>query len=553
MSESPIRLSDSGRSRKLRGYVLVQLGELLRLSSLQVGEPSFLPPEDLETPIRWVHVSDHPRVAEALAGGELLLTHGLGIGGAEQNGAQWVTSLAGAGVEAIGIRLGHAFHDLPESIAEACRHHDVILFTLNHRLDFSEVTMECHALILDEQHGRLRRALAAGKDAGDIALSGGGVQQTLNCLSEGIGNPVVLEDNMHRIVGHGVPSLAATSFVNQWEDHSRLSHSSELGGAVAVRDAAGVECVFADLTVRGVRWGRLHLLSLHAPVHPEDAIAVHQASVAIVASLAQDREFKGLATGAQGDLLSDIFAQRIKPSDALRRARLFGVDLSGDLRVIIVEYADGDHGIAIREAVRATVEDDASGQLLLTSSGRATVLAKFPSVDALARTVAALSRSQDKTVPPRLERIGVSGPHTLPDAFVGLDEASRAVSAAYTHSGTPTARYFEELGVERLFAGMSDGHDLENFVESMLGPLLAHDARTNKPLLPILETYLMLGASKTSAAKALYMSRRSVYDKLDEVERLTGRALDDVASQIDLSVALRALRHFRSRRDHGEA
>jgi purine catabolism regulator len=143
--------------------------------------------------------------------------------------------------------------------------------------------------------------------------------------------------------------------------------------------------------------------------------------------------------------------------------------------------------------------------------------------------------------------IGVSREATPETLRKALTEASEA--AAY---GARVARgsgvyHFEDLGLRQLLGRLSDGPELSQFVEAEVGPLLGHDAGRRTPLLQTLRVYLESGGRKAEAARALHLERRSLYYRLDKIEKLLGRRLDDPAARLRLEVALQGLDVLRQR------
>ncbi len=108
-------------------------------------------------------------------------------------------------------------------------------------------------------------------------------------------------------------------------------------------------------------------------------------------------------------------------------------------------------------------------------------------------------------------------------------------------------QHFPDLGVHHLLACLADGPELARFVESQLAPLLAHESKGSSPLLLTLRAFLDNGGAKSATARALQLERMSLYHRLDRIERLLGRDLDNSESRIQLDMALRGLEILRKR------
>jgi purine catabolism regulator len=78
-------------------------------------------------------------------------------------------------------------------------------------------------------------------------------------------------------------------------------------------------------------------------------------------------------------------------------------------------------------------------------------------------------------------------------------------------------------------------------VESELGPLLAHDATSSSPLLQTLRVYLARSGKKAEATRELHIERRTLYRRLERLERILGREISNHENQTRLTFALYGL------------
>ncbi|MFP3989618.1 helix-turn-helix domain-containing protein [Streptomyces sp. E11-3] len=79
---------------------------------------------------------------------------------------------------------------------------------------------------------------------------------------------------------------------------------------------------------------------------------------------------------------------------------------------------------------------------------------------------------------------------------------------------------------------------------TVLGRVLALPPEECEVLLSTLEAWLRAGGAAASAAEHLYCHRNTVSNRLRRLEHLTGRALNDPAHLVELSLALAALRQY---------
>jgi purine catabolism regulator len=135
-------------------------------------------------------------------------------------------------------------------------------------------------------------------------------------------------------------------------------------------------------------------------------------------------------------------------------------------------------------------------------------------------------------------RAGISRPVNASQLRAAVDQARSAASVAAARPDKGVHR-FDDLGVLRLLASLAGGPELARYIEDELGPLLQHDAKASNPLLPTLRTYLFCDGNKSQAAQELYVQRRTLYYRLDRIESLLGRSLDNPDNRQALIFAVR--------------
>jgi purine catabolism regulator len=93
-----------------------------------------------------------------------------------------------------------------------------------------------------------------------------------------------------------------------------------------------------------------------------------------------------------------------------------------------------------------------------------------------------------------------------------------------------------------LLYGLRSSPELLAFARDQLGPLFEAGDGRSRELLRTLETYLASSERKADTARALHLTRQSLYLRLERIERLLGADLDDPDAVLALGLALRALR-----------
>jgi type II secretory pathway pseudopilin PulG len=362
---------------------------------------------------------------------------------------------------------------------------------------------------LSSAHTGIEQAATAHDRFAGVVLSGGGVDDIAAALGELLGCWVaVLDVDDQQLAAHGtVPDgLADLPAARRAADAARLV-SADGTSAVAVRAV-------------GQRLGTL-VLGGRAGLDDGQVRTVERAAmVTALVLLFRLREAEA-DQRVRTDLLADLLARPLGEVDAtlVERGRLLGLRLRTPH---VVAVCRGGLGLGLGHG--------------LTGQHDGWAVAVVPGRDPSAVATALARRWGRDAVP-----VGAAGP-AVPAA--GLRDAhadARRTADALAALGLP-AGSARDLGFAGLVTG--DAADVEGYVERVLGPVAAHDARRGTDLLATLEAYFAAGASPTRAAAALHVHVNTVAQRLERVTALLGADWHkpDRALELQLALRLRRLR-----------
>lgn len=509
--------------------VLPTVADVLAMPVLQAGLPEvFGDRSPLQTAVRWVHVSDSPRVAALLDGGELLLSTGAGWPGDAEGLSVLASELSAVSVSGIVVELGTRFTVMPPAFVEACRRLGVALVGLEREVKFVALTEAVHRRIIASQLDALQRRQQLHELFTSLSLRGAPANVVVRETARVLGAGVVLENLAHEVVAADSRAIDGDgALLHDWAVRSRgLAQNQEAGWSHVAVEA------------RGTRWGTL--LAAPGPTHPAGRTTVlEQAATTLALARLADGE-QGWELRAHRRLVAGLLDQGYStPADARSRLEASGFPVHRRrLHAMVAASAPQDAMHAAGEALRKA---DASSAVLGASiEGEGILLVSLPRSSMVSdAAVTAASAAIASTAPSEAVIGGLAigrGVSTLPDLLTSLTEVR--MLALKTPPGT--IRRFDDRPLARLVTTLHGDHRLQEHSERMLAPLIRHDLETGGDLLDVLGALLRHPGNRTAAAAASHLSRSVFYQRLTLIGDLLDADLDDGETLAALHVALLA-------------
>jgi PucR family transcriptional regulator, purine catabolism regulatory protein len=128
------------------------LREILSFDILGDAAPEILCGEKrLDRPVRWVHSSEIYEIGPLLSGGELLLTTGLGLAGADAGARRhYVRELDERGIAGIAVELGRSLAEMPYELLDESRRRGLPLVALRAVVPFIRIAEAANTAIVTQ-------------------------------------------------------------------------------------------------------------------------------------------------------------------------------------------------------------------------------------------------------------------------------------------------------------------------------------------------------------------------------------------------------------------
>lgn len=292
--------------------------------------------------------------------------------------------------------------------------------------------------------------------------------------------------------------------------------------------------------------GVLALLDPGRHAGTQEQVALEHGATVLAMELARLRSIDETELRVRRDLVEDLLAGTDDAS-ALARALALGYDLQRPHRVVVISgQARAPGQDVFLHAVRRAARAAGAGTLMAAREGAVVLLAE-PAADWDRFRDAVLAELGGSG-----SRIGVGGQCARPRDFPRSHRQAQFALKMQDEPGrSEQVTVFDQLGVYRVFADLTDPVEVEGFVRDWLAGLLDYDARKNGVLVETLSAYLECGGSLEATSKALVVHRSTLKYRLQRIREISGHDLSDADARFNLQLATRALRTLRALRHEG--
>jgi len=398
--------------------------------------------------------------------------------------------------------------------------------------------------VLAETNGELSRSLVVQQRLAEQVLLDRGPAGIAEVLAENLGRRVVIQDHIRRVIAGASPAGG--------DDWRALIEGNPEPEPFSVAIRVGREVA-----------GHL-VLSAEQDLAPIDRALVDVAVTGVALEFAKIRATLEVEERLRGEAIADLLGgtYRDEPAMAARAARL-GHDLGSPHELMLVDVAAQGIG-----SPGASDDDPASRGSGLDADRRYVAVIRDVLTKRAPRSLTVLHAGSIVVLASNRGRGERDGRAIANDILGALEAAAGpgAVTIALGDTCHRPADYAEafaaarraldlmlklgrrgavvgvrELGPYALLLQASERDDLEAFARSALEPLVEHDARHGADLLGTLRVYLEEDRVQRRAAARCFIHVNTVVYRINRIEQLLGRSLDDPATVFDLTLALRIL------------
>ncbi len=419
--------------------------------------------------------------------------------------------------------------------------------------------------VLRTQHREMEGVLEIESTLNGAFLAGSGLAGLTETLANLLHSPVALTDEAGRVlafstvgnvvVKHALATLCRILSTAAGQENAFSARSGPARLSLNDRNEM-VEAVVLPVLVRGERVGYLAALATPAALGNIQVRALRQAVALFAVEITKGNEVYEIERRLQVDVIDGLLAATSE-SEAMRLFRRIAADLQFPIRAGFLQLSETalrevSHGhasyhVRLHRALRAallTVYQSAEvvpyrdGFVLLLPSPAAPDL--HTESDDLANALAAMDESMG--VRRASYQVGLGKPVSSPARIVRSFEEALAVIAMAAELGhANSALLVEQLDVYRLFLSPTRERDVNEYVDGILGDLVAYDRDHGTDLTKFLRALVQANFNASRVARLLSVHLNTAKYRRRRIEALLGGNLDNPDVRFNVHLALKLL------------
>lgn len=508
--------------------------------------------QGLSRAIRWVHILESPRRGNFLNGGELVLSTGVGFGQDPEKRLTYLHELIHHKTAGLCIELGEYITNITPDMIELADHHQFPLIVFHRLVRFVDITLDLHELLVNFHTQTLRTLGNYAQSLQRLTLEAQSLTRILKHFQNEVHSQTFyLPTEGKALFTPAMPQSVQTE-IRELLQMSLSTSESEVQGQRVFSISDRKQVLYQPVTTMGYVMAYLGIILFEREVDELLTLTLDYTTTAIAQCLIRKMNLREQTFDQQNQLLDDLLANKPRAEEEVRyllHIKSAGTQPPPYQAAIIEVFRKQPHW---EEEANASIQDLLSVfrsvfsrlgfQAYLRTRGQrvslllADLLSPSGRRGRLQKAMSEIERLTQQSFGAGTQiRYGVSRPsRQYANAYCYFQEAEQALHVQ-------ASPFFEDLGLQRLLLQIKEEHVNHSFIEDYLGPLLEHDQENGTQFLLTLRTFLDHYDSKQEAADRLYISRQTLYQRLEKIRELMGD--DFLASpekRLCLSVALRS-------------
>ncbi len=465
----------------------------------------------------------------------------------------------------IGIKVYPYLDALPTEIVELANELRFPLIELDYEVAFTDIMTPVFKEIFDKQSNIIRRVETLHKDNMNTMLKGGSVDDILVNLQKSIGNPILVKDHhFEEFIFSERPDTEVNDLLAEDFNQYARRFKTKLRKNKTIRDIAklpddqlerAVERLVVPIMVKNAVFGHLVVYSYYQELTNFDVLSVESTASVIALEFLKKMSVQEVENKYKAEFFEDLISFDAKRKNkALDRANYYRFDRDATYGIVTVKLCDDRSADAtwhqhLNKAIfliDSICKDEDQTYLVANKGRNLHILFMWKKGDAPEKITAQITEKIQHILGSKIQgsdfRIGVGRQYEgLDNVDKSLHDAEKAVEASGNYVDERIV-YFTELGIYKIFCQDHLKDELVNFYGSTLQPLVKYDRKRDTELVKSLIIYFETNGNLKKMSEQLFTHYNTVLYRINRIQEITGKNLDDEGDRYGLQTALKIMR-----------
>lgn len=385
-------------------------------------------------------------------------------------------------------------------------------------------------------------------------LSGSGLPVIIKSLSDLLQAPVIIEDNYYTILGASEPVVDAKCSLRYLPGKKKIVERAFQAGQIArcSYNYQGIECIRVIAPIGDPHHLMGYLSVMMDPVQAEsvlETVAIEQGAAVLALEMMKEKITNEIEARYRGDLLDDLLNGAYGSNESfLQQAKFFGYHFNLPTIVAVASFKKHGKNILCAEIqgqfIKRTFTDFFPGCSLTRKKNDLVFLLPMNSSLDTYELMARFKRIREQIIrqyPDINITLGIGNVcRELCDYQESYQQALKALKISNPEGAQIV--FYEELGIFKFLAEITNQNGLSEFVHSKIGPLLTYDPQKSQIYIETLEEYLRSRNSLKETAQTLHIHIGTVKYRLRRIREILDIEFNQAEILFNLQVALRVKR-----------
>ncbi len=533
--------------------------------------------------IKFINVIEVPDISEWIMDGEFLLTTGYSFREHPEKMRELIPELAKRGGAGLAMKPRRFIREIPEDIKRDADRYEVPLLEIPFDLSFAEIISPILEVISNKQNVLLKQLEFAHKELIELVLQGSSLQEICNRTTKIINAPVVITsdyydefivaENVNEKDRHFIKKL----LLNSTSDALKLQHKKmKFGNIKEIEYAFVLEGGTSDVPLnRALRipiivnqksYGYIYSIYRSNFIDEYDILVLERAATVAGLEFMKRKAVFEIEKNYRNEFLDLLLSGECKEydrSDIVQRGYSnYHIDLEKPVAVALINFGNKDKNNGKykfnalgdqeeHEKIIARINQEKGynqGNIFAGLKGNFIVVLLQVEQE---QNFSDAKRKLAKELKERLQNllwdskkfkdslvdVGVGNYyHNLNEIKYSYNEAHKTMNICQLTSGS-SLLHFEDLGFYRILYEKSR-HELIEFADDFLKPVLEYDQKSNGELLKTLTKYFDMNRNLKKTSQVLYTHYNTVLYRIEKIEKITGVKINHPENSLNLEIAV---------------